>query len=378
MIAEAEDTVETEDPVATEDPLDTGDPMDSLDAKLCANCGEHLVAGARFCEACGTAVSGAAAAESGASPAPGACAQCGGEIDTDGYCTSCGLRAVEPVTVEDGGQRAYATHRGKRHDRNEDAAAIATTSEGWPVLVVADGVSSSPNPHLASAAAVAAAAGHLADRPFGGVDDLVAAVAAAHDAACAVPADNDPHWPEDGTHPACTIVIAVATDTAVEVANVGDARAHLLHPADGDDDHDSWVAKQVTMDDSGAAMAMANGADAVTALAQPDGHALTAWLGADAPQVDAHVAAHPTTPHDLLLVCSDGLWNYAPTDEDLGAVVSTKLPPSHLAHPETATGNLATTCEQLVSWAVAQGGADNITVALTPVATPEPNPEEES
>ena len=180
-------------------------------APRCAACGEALVEGARFCEACGTATgvvassssdAGGGAGRTAESPAPttGDCARCGGALDPDGYCTSCGHRAVEEVTVDDRHTSAFATHRGRRHHRNEDAGALGTTSEGWAVLVVSDGVSVSPNPHKASAAAVAAAASRLAGRPFGGPADLAAAVADAHAAASAVPNDDDPHWTNDGTH----------------------------------------------------------------------------------------------------------------------------------------------------------------------------------
>jgi serine/threonine protein phosphatase PrpC len=354
-------------------------------ATPCPSCGEGLVEGARFCEACGAATNGgpavAEATAAGTATAAGAdawgdptleapvpvpaqvvagCDKCGGEVGGDGYCTICGHRALEPVTVDDRGTVAYATHRGRRHHRNEDSAALATTGEGWPVLVVSDGVSISPNPHKASGAAVAAAVGRLAGRPFAGLDDLAEAVALAHAAASAAPADGDPYWSADGTHPAATIVVAVATDTAVHVANVGDARAHLLSPAG-----DTWCATQLTTDDSVAAQAVAQGIAAHVALNLPGGHAITAWLGADAPALAPHVASHPAAPGDLLLVNSDGLWNYAPTDEAMGALATATLPP-----PGTPTEPLAGLCEQLVTWANDQGGADNICVALTPLPAP--------
>ncbi|HEX6420507.1 MAG TPA: protein phosphatase 2C domain-containing protein, partial [Acidimicrobiales bacterium] len=267
----------------------------------CLACGEALVDGARFCEACGTPAGagpppgtapatgeGGPPVAAGSAVPPPACEACGGQIDADGYCTTCGRRAPEPVTVDERGGLASATHRGRRYARNEDAVALATTAEGWPVLVVSDGVSASPNPHRASAAAVAAAAERLAERPFGGVGDLREAVAAAHEAASAVPADGDPAWTADGSHPACTLAIAVAAGDAVHTANVGDARVHVLVP-----DGDAWAAEQVSTDDSVAAHAVARGVDAATALSLPGGHGITAWLGADAPEPDPHLATHP-------------------------------------------------------------------------------------
>lgn len=340
----------------------------------CPACGEPLTQGARFCEACGAAAGdpgdvafgagagdgprAAAVTQSGPMVEPaGECAKCGGTVDTDGYCTSCGHRALEEVTVDDRGPIAYATHRGRRHPRNEDSAALAVTSEGWAVVVVSDGVSVSPNPHRASAAAVAAAAGRLAGRSFGGEDDLLAAVADAHEAAVAVPNDDDPLWKADGSHPACTIVVAVATGDAVHVANVGDARAHLLHGVD-----DRWAATQLTTDDSVAAQAVEQGIDPEVALNLPGGHGITAWLGADAPPPAPHVSTVTAAPGDILLVSSDGLWNYAPTDAAMGELLTSVLPP-----PGAPAEPPADDCARLVDWANEQGGADNITVAITPV-----------
>lgn len=345
----------------------------------CLSCGEPLVEGARFCEACGAAAVGTVAAPPAggatgdrdptldtslefASP-PTACDKCGGDVGDDGYCTNCGHRALEPVTVVDGATLAYATHRGRRHHRNEDAGGLAVTAEGWPVLVVSDGVSISPNPHLASRAAVDAAVARLGGRPFTGPDDVVAAVADAHAAASAVPNDTDPHWTFDGSHAACTIVVAVATPSTVHVANVGDARGYVVRPADA-----GRSVEQITVDDSVAAQAVAQGIAADVALNLPGGHAITAWLGADAHDVDAHVAAVPVGSGDIVLVCSDGLWNYAPTDQALGGLVSAALPAPGQDIP------LAATCEHLVDWANEQGGADNICVTLAPVPGAEDEP----
>jgi len=388
------------DPVHAAGPVGVADDGAGESAAVgdrpCAVCGETLVAGAKFCEACGASAdadasaaasadtafgsgSGAASPPGGgpppspaataAGPDPGsgrACDNCGGAVADDGYCTSCGHRALDEVTVDDRGDLAYATHRGRRHPRNEDSAALGHTSEGWPVLVVSDGVSVSPNPHRASAAAVAAAVARLDGHPFGGEDDLLAAIADAHEAVVAVPGDDDPHWTPDGSHPACTIVVAVAAGATVHVANVGDARAHLLH-GDAVDDGDSgdsgrWTAAQITTDDSVAAQAVAQGIEPEIALNLPGGHGITAWLGADATSLEPHVATVTATPGDILLADSDGLWNYAPTDAAMGGLLSTVLPP-----PGTPLDGWAGYCTRLVDWANDQGGSDNITVAITPL-----------
>jgi PPM family protein phosphatase len=323
----------------------------------CPVCGEVLVAGANFCEACGAGTGGDGVPSVAAAPtgAAAVCDRCGGGIGADGYCSRCGHRPLEPVTIDDRETMASATHRGRRHDRNEDAAALGATADGWLVLVVSDGVSASPNPHKASAAAVAAVTGCLVDRPFTGPDDLIAAVSAAYDAAVAVPAEGDPNWPADGSHPACTLAVAVVGDREVHVANVGDARSYVLTPAD-----DGWTARQLSTDDSTAAAAVAAGIDPTEALSGPGGHAITAWLGADAQPPEPHLAVAEVAPGDLVLACSDGLWNYAPTDPEMAELVATVLPPG----AEAALGEAG---EQLVNWANDQGGVDNITVALGPI-----------
>ena len=59
-----------------------------------------------------------------------------------------------------------------------------------------------------------------------------------------------------------------------------------------------------------------------------------------------------------LLVCSDGLWNYCSAAQDLAALVQQTASTSPAdAEPLTLAG-------ALVDWANAQGGQDNITVAL--------------
>ena len=70
-----------------------------------------------------------------------------------------------------------------------------------------------------------------------------------------------------------------------------------------------------------------------------------------------------------LMVCSDGLWNYVSGPDALESLFGGVT--SQLAAPEPT--ELA---RRLVDWAKAQGGRDNITVALArlPGATPTAGP----
>ena len=62
----------------------------------------------------------------------------------------------------------------------------------------------------------------------------------------------------------------------------------------------------------------------------------------------------------VLLVCSDGLWNYAPEAADLVG----------LALPKALNDPLGAAVD-MVQFAVDAGGADNITVVLIPYPAPE-------
>lgn len=337
-------------PAASPDDLAGSPPLGS---PLCPACQERLTwFRARFCEACGAeldpAVTGSLPSRrTAAAPLlPGgiACRHCSGRIGADGYCTTCGLAALEPVAVDARGAAAAATHRGRRHARNEDAAALARTSEGWPVVVVADGVSHSDSPDLAAGSAARAAAEALEGRPFAGTGSLRAAVDAAQGAVCAVPSSTGA-VPAIGSDAACTLVVAVATDREVVVANVGDTRAYLLRPGAG-----TWEVTQLTVDDS-------------------VGHALTAWLGAGAARPSVHTVRRAAAAGDALLVCTDGLWNYAPDSPALAHLAGEilGLPGTQAASGTRLPVDPASACAALVDWAIDSGGADNISVALAEV-----------
>ena len=93
-------------------------------------------------------------------------------------------------------------------------------------------------------------------------------------------------------------------------------------------------------------------------------HAITRWLGKDAPDLTPHVVEHTIEGPGWVLVCSDGLWNYASEPEALRAQIA--------AGGASEPAGLALA---LTDFANAQGGQDNITVALARVAGPAPAPE---
>lgn len=91
----------------------------------------------------------------------------------------------------------------------------------------------------------------------------------------------------------------------------------------------------------------------------PTFHTITRWLGADSVDATPDIASHQLTEPGWLLLCSDGLWNYA----------SPAVAVQSLVHDQVAAGLSAPVAiaAALVRWANEQGGHDNITAALARV-----------
>jgi serine/threonine protein phosphatase PrpC len=248
------------------------------------------------------------------------------------------------------GLLAGVTDKGLRHDRNEDAMALATAElDGSPVAlaVVCDGVSSSRRPDEASLAAVGAAVRVLLAGVREGADLAEAsrsAVAAAQEALAGL------DEPGAGDPPSATFVSAVLTSQAVTLCWLGDSRAYWLGA--GPDSE----ARRLTIDDSLAGELIESGLVSETdAMAMPGAHVVTGWLGADAGGTAPHVSRFVPPGPGVLLLCSDGLWNYRPGAAEL----------AELAMPEAVTDPLGTAAA-LVTFALEAGGMDNITVVLAP------------
>ncbi|GAB96716.1 serine/threonine protein phosphatase PrpC [Kineosphaera limosa] len=273
--------------------------------------------------------------------------------------------------------------RGIRHVTNEDALALyadppAPGENRAPrraAIVACDGVSTATRSARASLAAAQAALSVLTtsrSRGLAGVASsqagamagrLDAAVDAAMDAVIDV-ADG-PAQEEDFTEtgiphmsdPACTLVAAVIEDDLAVVGSVGDSRAYWL-PDDGREPllltrDDSWVEEQVDQ-----------GVPREVAERGPGAHTITRWIGPEAPDPTPRKTTLQLREPGWLMLCTDGLWNYAPTPRALASV--TRQLARRLAQP---TPPLAL-ARLLVEWANAQGGRDNITVALARIDPP--------
>ena len=175
---------------------------------------------------------------------------------------------------------------------------------------------------------------------------MAAAGEAAHEAASAVARRVSGR----GNPPSTTFVAALLEGRDALVGWVGDSRAYWF-PDEGDPE-------QLSVDDSWAAEAIALGVPREEAESGPNAHAITRWLGADAPDPVPRTARRRLEGAGWLLLCSDGLWNYCSEAHDLAALVARTA--EGAATPRDLAG-------ALVRWAVEQGGADNISVALARV-----------
>ncbi|MFF6881817.1 PP2C family serine/threonine-protein phosphatase [Streptomyces sp. NPDC012421] len=318
-----------------------------------------------------TAGTGSGGTGSGGEVPEGVCVACrAGRVDGDGYCENCGhAQPRERDHMErELGTVAAVSDRGLRHHRNEDAFAIteSTLPDGRPatVAIVCDGVSSAHRPDEASAAAARAAGRVLGEalprgtHPQQAMHEAIVAAAEAVTALAREPgADGTgPDAPHGGNSPACTIVGSVVADGLLVVGWVGDSRAYWVP------DDRSAPAARLTEDDSWAAqMVKAGLMNEEQAYADERAHAITGWLGADAYELEPHTAAFKPDRPGVVVVCTDGLWNYAEAADAMARAV-----------PADAAARPLHAARVLVGHALDGGGHDNITVALTPFAPPHP------
>lgn len=261
----------------------------------------------------------------------------------------------------DVGVAAGVSDRGRRHHRNEDALALRGLGPGSgpgqrsaTVAVVCDGVSSAARPHEASeiAAEVTAEALVAALRADDGPavatrDAIYAAGRAVAELACFDGAK--PPW-ADHRAPACTVVSAVVTNDTVTVGWVGDSRAYWLPRTQAE----PAAPIKLTEDDSWLAQVLAAGTlTPDQAATDRRAHAITAWLGDDNAELDPHVVTLELEGPGVVVVCTDGLWNYFDNIDELAAA----LPDEALEAPLDAA-------RHLVEIALHRGGQDNITVAV--------------
>jgi serine/threonine protein phosphatase PrpC len=337
----------------------TAAPLPSL---TCSSCGEQVASTDSFCESCGIELAPPVVSSS----PPGYSAQCPvcsvdpssppGAISAEGYCESCGrmVPSGRDHVELDLGMMAGVTDRGLRHPRNEDAMALAAaeTPDGPVVVaVVCDGVSTSPRADEASLAGSQAAVRMLLTSVRRGDDPREASLAAVRQAHLALTSLGS-----SAQAPSATYISATISGDGVTLCWLGDSRAYWL-AADSEPE-------RLTYDDSLAEELVARGdLNEADAMASPQAHVITRWLGADVAEPQAHVTRFEPPGPGVVLICSDGLWNYRPDAAGL----------AKLALPVAFTDPLSAALD-MVEFAIEAGGTDNITVVLAPFPLQRPAP----
>jgi serine/threonine protein phosphatase PrpC len=283
------------------------------------------------------------------------CPSCGAPFQTgDGFCEHCGTRldeqpAADTRTELDLGIAAAVSDQGHRHHRNEDSFRLEVSGERNVAVVVCDGISSASAGNVAARDAAQAASEVLADavaHPDRDAESaILAAIQAANDAVVHV------EWTTRTRRvdPSCTLVCALCRGSEVKVGWVGDSRAYWF---------EAEASHQLTVDDSFGEEAVAKGVLTPEQAAKtPFLHTITHWVGPDSPARPPRVVTlRPERPGRLVL-CTDGLWNYAPGAGELARLVEA-LPadaaPAAVARALTDTAN-------------DRGGHDNITVAVVDI-----------
>ncbi|NHB83709.1 protein serine/threonine phosphatase 2C family protein [Tessaracoccus sp. HDW20] len=237
---------------------------------------------------------------------------------------------------------AGCSDTGLRHHTNQDAMCLAVrdASGHTAILAVADGVTTAQGSEVASLVAAETVVEQLIGARLRGQATNLAFVHAFEAANRAVlDARDEPS--------ACTLIAASIDGGTIAVGNVGDSRAYWL----GDD----GSCHLLSTDDSMAQARIMLGMSRDDAEKSSQAHAITKWLGRSATNVTPSVITHLPRSNGWLLLCTDGLWNYASSPEEMSALftrtVATQVAPAAVA-------------EALVGWANGQGGRDNITVVV--------------
>ena len=89
------------------------------------------------------------------------------------------------------------------------------------------------------------------------------------------------------------------------------------------------------------------------ALQTKEAHAITKWLGRDNDgDFEPSLIEVPLSGPGMLLVCTDGLWNFAPLATDMAALTA------------GIEGGAVDISRKLVEFAIGRGGHDNITAGI--------------
>jgi len=283
------------------------------------------------------------------------CPSCGAAQHAgDRFCEQCGARFDEPAVSETRIERdlalaAAVSDQGLVHHRNEDAFHLDVFDERRVAVVVCDGISSASAGNVAARDAARAAGAVLSKAAADPALDATQATLEAIEAARSAVLEVEWTTRTRRVDPSCTLVSALCRGGNAVIGWVGDSRAYWF---------DGVEACQLTVDDSFAEEGVAKGLlTPEQAAKSPFLHSITHWVGPDAPERPPRLVELAPERAGRLVLCTDGLWNYAPGAEELGRLVE-ELP---------AGAAPAAVARALTDMANARGGHDNITVAVVDI-----------
>ncbi len=144
-----------------------------------------------------------------------------------------------------------------------------------------------------------------------------------------------------------TLTAALIVGNIAFIANVGDSRTYLYRQGKG--------LEQITQDHSIVARLVANGTIAPDDIyTHPDRNKVYRGLGASL-SIEVDIFRETLQNGDALLLCSDGLWEMVPDEQQLAAVLSTSWASADYM------------AERLLQLALAGGGRDNIGLVVVQV-----------
>jgi serine/threonine protein phosphatase PrpC len=237
---------------------------------------------------------------------------------------------------------------------NEDTLSVthevfpSVSSKPYVLLIVADGMGGQGHGQEASRLAVGSltdyVAGSLCSKQATPQNFLSLLKAGVQYANRAVYQRNR----EQRTGMGTTMTASLVVDTTAYVAHVGDSRCYLYREPGG--------LSQITHDHSlVAALVTAGVIQPEDIYTHPRRNLIYRCLGEKA-SVEVDVCAVPLVAGDILLFCSDGLWEMV-RDQQIAAILTSPMPdPSQTAHA-------------LLQAALAGGGVDNVSAIVVHVDT---------
>lgn len=287
------------------------------------------------------------------------CSKCGYNVSEDDcFCEECGnnLKIIENVSAKSNKANenikispdvnlAIVSDIGKKHVTNQDSGMVTKCENGNIIIIVADGVSSSVNATNASATAVNVINDILVKYDDNGniVEIMKKAILAGHKAVIDLPYKSQNVNIDD---PETTIVVALKSKNKLTIGWVGDSRAYVIT---------NGVEEKLTVDDSWVEEVVSRGElTREEATLSKKSHYITQALGMTDWDIDVHIVQKDIEENAIVLLCSDGLWNYLPYSGDIALKLM----------DFDASKEALSICEYMVEYANKQGGSDNITVAI--------------